>query len=375
MGLQSASLLAHFQDNKTMKLKLNMELPSEIELPDELLGANDEFSERLETLETEIESLQSQPPTPDWEKLKQDIRASVEKTVVDPDDVEQLKRDVRDLRNRANLFASEIDSLRREKERKQFNGVVSILDFCEDEAEIDSVLRGSTACDDLLHKALALISETYGQNQGGVVELPVGKLKFDDTIVIPSDVELRGQGKFQTSLTVEVSTSTMRCGVHVKGNGGFVNLNGFSLNVVAGRGEINGIIIKGDIAACYMSDMIVTSTSTLAKKVGVSFGQGYEATLDVNDFVLVGWKTGILTKALMSKTSCRISKCNTGVMVLAGRLVDTSDTGECNLDHYIGREVLSYETREGSNTFDAREETGDKATSSVGTFQTGDTLL
>ena len=77
----------------------------------------------------------------------------------------------------------------------------------------------------------------------------------------------------------------------------------------------------------------------------------------------------------MSKTSCRISKCNTGVMVLAGRLVDTSDTGECNLDHYIGREVLSYETREGSNTFDAREETGDKATSSVGTFQTGDTLL
>ena len=91
-----------------MKLKLNMELPSEIELPDELLGANAELSKRLETLETDLESLQSQPPTPDWEKLKQDLSNSVDTVAVDPDDVEQLKRDVRDLRNRANLFASEM---------------------------------------------------------------------------------------------------------------------------------------------------------------------------------------------------------------------------------------------------------------------------
>ena len=107
-----------------MKLKLNMELPSEIELPDELLGANAELSKRLETLETDLESLQSQPPTPDWEKLKQDLSNSVDTVAVDPDDVEQLKRDVRDLRNRADLFASEIDSLRNEKMTERLDGVV-----------------------------------------------------------------------------------------------------------------------------------------------------------------------------------------------------------------------------------------------------------
>ena len=77
----------------------------------------------------------------------------------------------------------------------------------------------------------------------------------------------------------------------------------------------------------------------------------------------------------MSKTSCRIGNCNTGIMVLKGLLDDASEISECNLDHYIGRESLGYETREGSNTFDAREVAGGKATFSVGTFQTGDTLL
>ena len=137
-----ARTLLRQQDNKIMKLKLNMELPSEIELPDELLGANAELSKRLETLETDLESLQSQHPTPDWEKLKQDLSNSVDTVAVDPDDVEQLKRDVRDLRNRANLFASEIDSLRNEKMTERLDGVVSILDFCTTREELIEVVKG-----------------------------------------------------------------------------------------------------------------------------------------------------------------------------------------------------------------------------------------
>jgi hypothetical protein len=357
-----------------MKLKLNMELPSEIELPDELLGANAELSKRLETLETDLESLQSQPPTPDWEKLKQDLSNSVDTVAVDPDDVEQLKRDVRDLRNRANLFASEIDSLRNEKMTERIDGVVSILDFCTTREEQLEVVKGKRSIDGYLASAIAKLGEVCGPGRG-VISLPVGKLRATKGISVPPGVSIVGQGKFQTRLTVDISTSTFSYGISVEGQDSSVKLAGFSLNVVATRGDINGTLLGGELVSCELSDLMISSASTLAKSVGVTLPNGSAALLEINNCVIMGWKVGLRTTALMSKTSCRIGNCNTGIMALKGLLDDTSEISECNLDHYIGRESLGYETREGSNTFDARDVAGGKATFSVGTFQTGDTLL
>tara|TARA_R110000824_G_scaffold18422_7_gene73000 strand:+ start:3731 stop:4804 length:1074 start_codon:yes stop_codon:yes gene_type:complete len=357
-----------------MKLKLNMELPSEIELPDELLGANAELSKRLETLETDLESLQSQPPTPDREKLKQDLSNSVDTVAVDPDDVEQLKRDVRDLRNRANLFASEIDSLRNEKMTEKLDGVVSILDFCTTREEQIQVIKGERSIDNYLASAIVKLEEVYGLGRG-VISLPVGKLRAAMSIEVPPGVSLVGQGKFQTSLTVDISTSSLSYGIRVVGRVSSVKLQGFSLNVAASRGDINGILLGGELIACELSDLIISSDSTLAKSVGVTLPDGGSALLEINNCAIMGWKVGLRTAALMTKTSCRIGNCNTGIMALKGLLDDASEISECNLDHYIGRESLGYETREGSNTFDARDVAGGKATFSVGTFQTGDTLL
>lgn len=357
-----------------MKLKLNMELPSEIELPDELLGANAELSKRLETLETDLESLQSQPPTPDWEKLKQDLSNSVDTVAVDPDDVEQLKRDVRDLRNRANLFASEIDSLRNEKMTERIDGVVSILDFCTTREEQLEVVKGKRSIDGYLASAIAKLEEVCGPGRG-VISLPVGKLRATKGISVPPGVSIVGQGKFQTSLTVDISTSILSYGITVAGRSSSVTLRGFSLNVTASRGDINGILLGDDLVSCELADLSVLSSSTLAKSVGVTLPNGSAVLLEINNCAIMGWKVGLRTTALMSKTSCRIGNCNTGIMVLKGLLDDASEISECNLDHYIGRESLGYETREGSNTFDARDVAGGKAEFSVGTFQTGDTLL
>ena len=368
MGLQSASLLAHFQDNKTMKLKLNMELPSEIELPDELLGVNAELEKRVAVVENELLKRT-------YAEVKDVVASAPDKSdPIDAEDVEKLKRDVRDLRIRADLFASEIDSLRNEKMTERLDGVVSILDFCTTREEQLEVVKGKRPIDGYLASSIAKLEE-IGGFRGGIISLPVGKLRATTSIAVPTGVSLVGQGKFQTSLTVDISTSRLSYGITVAGRSSSVTLRGFSLNVTASRGDINGILLGDDLVSCELADLSVLSSSTLAKSVGVTLPNGDAVLLEINNCAIMGWKVGLRTAALMTKTSCRIGNCNTGIMVLKGLLDDASEISECNLDHYIGRESLGYETRKGSNTFDAREVAGGKATFSVGTFQTGDTLL
>jgi len=370
-----------------MKLPINIALPSEIEVPDDLFqtrGSIALLEAAKKDLEKRIVALEQREAIPEGHSTVAPSAfprdAGPQPDLSDMEEgLEELKRGLRDLNLKKDKLLDSQAKLVQGKVDCNFSGEYHFL------AGLDPELAKSYKNGrDITARFQEIVNHIIKEENGlGSIVLPAGELKAMTTLFVPPGITLKGQGRHLTKLHVDFrETPSERLhgssdklsrdsnpGIVLCGQGTYHHNNTSTgregtvvkdLSLTVSGGRCSGILVVGHLTEYAIENISVSGVFSDDPRVGIGehtlpgqrtlrtpYGSvvSEETTVgkiqehsSITNCIVRNFKVGVFMQSERSRTENYVYDCHVGVMHLGALSLDMSQiTGKCDVAIYAGK--------------------------------------